>query len=145
MRALDYTDFVRVEGTIVCDTDGKYKSKVNAFNKPVVNKHWYTKERKDLVNIILKLKTITFNEVVGSVGNKVFSIVKTTDADRLLQAFRNNGADKIPIRPVNLNSLVRSVSHPKVVFVVDRRREGQTQQLSFLFAIAKRQKKLSIW
>ena len=67
MRALDYTDFVRVEGTIVCDTDGKYKSKVNAFNKPVVNKHWYTKERKDLVSIMLKLKTITFNEV-----NKVF-------------------------------------------------------------------------
>tara|TARA_R110000765_G_scaffold238936_1_gene341558 strand:+ start:148 stop:468 length:321 start_codon:yes stop_codon:yes gene_type:complete len=64
---LDYTDFVRVEGTIVRDIDGKYKSKVNAFNKPVVTKNWYTKERKDLVNIMLKLKTITFKEV-----NKVF-------------------------------------------------------------------------
>ena len=64
---LDYTDFVRVEGKIVRDIDGKYKSKVNTFNKPTANKHWYTKERKDLVNIMLKLKTITFKEV-----NKIF-------------------------------------------------------------------------
>ena len=37
MRALDYTDFVRVENKIVLDVDGKYKSKINTFNKPVVN------------------------------------------------------------------------------------------------------------
>ena len=67
MKSLSYTDFVRVNGKIVRDINGKYKSNSNAFNKPVTNKHWYTKERKDLVNIMLKLKTITFNEV-----NKVF-------------------------------------------------------------------------
>ena len=64
---LDYTDFVRVEGKIVRDIDGKYKSKVNAFTKPIVTKNWYTKERKDLVNIMLSMKNITFKEV-----NKVF-------------------------------------------------------------------------
>ena len=63
MRALDYTDFVRVENKIVLDIDGKYKSNINTFNKPVVNKNWYTKERKDLVNIMLNTKTITFKKV----------------------------------------------------------------------------------
>ena len=67
MKTLDYTDFVRVNGKIVRDIDGKYKSKTKSFTKPVVTKNWYTKERKALVNIMLKLKTITFNEV-----NKIF-------------------------------------------------------------------------
>ena len=67
MKPLSYTDFVRVEGKIILDIHGKYKSNTNTFTKPVVNKNWYTKERKDLVNIMLKLNTITFNEV-----NKVF-------------------------------------------------------------------------
>ena len=73
MRALDYTDFVRVENKIVLDIYGKYKSNINTFNKPVVNKHWYTKERKDLVNIMLKLKTITFKKVNDVFKNKGYS------------------------------------------------------------------------
>jgi hypothetical protein len=67
MNTLSYTDFVRVEGKIIRDIDGKYKSNINTFNKPVVKKRWYTKERKDLVNIMLNTKTITYNKV-----NEVF-------------------------------------------------------------------------
>ena len=67
MKPLSYTDFVRVEGKIVLDINGKYKSNINTFEKPVVNKNWYTKERKDLVNIMLNMKTITFEKV-----NEVF-------------------------------------------------------------------------
>ena len=66
-RKISYTDFVRVDGKIILDIHGKYKSNTNTFTKPVVNKNWYTKERKDLVNIMLKLKTITFKKV-----NEVF-------------------------------------------------------------------------
>ena len=62
-RKISYTDFVRVDGKIILDIHGKYKSNTNTFTKPVVNKNWYTKERKDLVNIMLKLKTITFKKV----------------------------------------------------------------------------------
>ena len=73
MRALDYTDFVRVENKIVLDVDGKYKSKINTFTKPVVTKNWYTKERKDLVNIMLNTKTITFKKVNDVFKNKGYS------------------------------------------------------------------------
>ena len=63
MRVLDYTDFVRVNDKLVRDINGKYKSNVNTFTKPVATKNWYTKERKDLVNIMLKLKTISYKTV----------------------------------------------------------------------------------
>jgi hypothetical protein len=73
MRVLDYTDFVRVNDKLVRDINGKYKSNVNTFTKPVATKNWYTKERKDLVNIMLKLKTITFNEVNEAFKAKGYS------------------------------------------------------------------------
>jgi hypothetical protein len=73
MRQLDYTDFVRVEGKIVRDIDGKYKSKVNSFTKPVVNKNWYTKERKDLVNIMLNSKNISYKTVNEAFISKGYS------------------------------------------------------------------------
>jgi|TARA_B110000196_G_scaffold244235_1_gene212875 hypothetical protein len=73
MRTLDYTDFVRVEGKIVRDIDGKYKSNTNSFTKPVVNKNWYTKERKDLVNIMLNSKNISYKTVNESFKAKGYS------------------------------------------------------------------------
>ena len=73
MRALDYTDFVRVEGKIVRDINGKYKSNVNTFTKQVVNKNLYTREPKDLVNIMLKLKTIKFKDVNEAFKAKGYS------------------------------------------------------------------------
>ena len=71
MKQLSYTDFVRVDGKIVLDVHGKYKSTINKFNKPVVKKNWYTRERKDLVNIVLGMNTITFegvNEIFKAKG-----------------------------------------------------------------------------
>ena len=73
MKELSYTDFVRVDGKIILDLTGKYKTKTKTFNKPVVKKNWYTRERKDLVNIMLDMKTINFKSVNEAFKAKGYS------------------------------------------------------------------------
>ena len=93
MNTLSYTDFVRVEGKIIRDIDGKYKSNINTFNKPVVNKHWYTKERKDLVNIMLNIKTITFKNVNETFKNKGYSGLRPVHVELVKRYIKLNRVD----------------------------------------------------
>ena len=93
MNTLSYTDFVRVEGKIIRDIDGKYKSNINTFNKPVVNKHWYTKERKDLVNIMLNIKTITFKNVNEAFKTKGYSGLRPVHVELVKRYIKLNRVD----------------------------------------------------
>ena len=63
---MDYRDFKRIDGKIVYDPDGKYKSKNEGFEKSEP-KNWTKKEKNALWDAVVNSKNGIFEEV-----NKIF-------------------------------------------------------------------------